>query len=502
MTMDYMSKAFGTPGASCQRDGIMEPEWRRGLLLTEKGAPRKDLANVLHVLGKHPDWDGVLAYNEFSERIVTLRTPPTREQDAPAAPTAGEWTDADAVRTSAWFASAAGFAPSVQSVASAVIAAAERHLVHPVRDWLDGLAWDRVPRLDRFLSVYLGAEATPYTAAVGSRWMISGVARVYKPGCKADHVLVLEGPQGIGKSSALRTLAGDGWFCDTGIEIGHKDSYQVLHGVWIYELSELASLRGREAERIKAFLSSTSDRYRPSYARLARDFPRQTIFAGSTNEATYLADPTGARRFWPARCGRINLHALRRDRPQLWAEAVVRYRAGESWHLDAPSLVSMAVSVQDERTEHDDWIEIVEAWLQRLPEHAEAGVTTADVLTHALGFSADKIQMRDTQRAGRVLRALKYAPRQVRRSGARDRRYYPTQSRPDPAAPATQPVPEHPHESPSGHKSQVSQAAGRNGGAEGEGSAWSTEAEQPALPVTCDAYERAERLAIEEESTS
>jgi virulence-associated protein E len=408
-------------------------EWAKGLIPTEGGGVRKCLANVLHVLSKHPKWEGVIAYDAFGECVVKLIPPPVREQDGPSLP--GEWTEADSTRTAAWFMVTVGFEPATMHVDQAVVAIAERTVFHPVRDYLSDLKWDGSGRLDTMLVDYFGAADSPYTRAVGAKWMVSAVARVMRPGCKADHMLVLESPlQGIGKSTALRILASDPWFSDTGIIIGDKDSYQALRRKWIFEFAELSSIKGRDVERVKTFLSSCADTYRPSYGRRTRDFPRQTVFAGSTNETHYLTDPTGARRFWPVRCKSIDLEGLRRDRDQLWAEARVRYDAGAPWHLETADLCVEAAAMQEERAERDDWIDIVADWLKaptmpagersREPLDSTLGFTTADVLIGALKFTPDKISMQATKRAGHVLRVLGYEPRRPRGSGNRARRYF------------------------------------------------------------------------------
>ncbi len=409
-------------------------EWTKGLLVTEEGYPRKCLANVLHTLSLHPKWQGVVAYDAFGECVVKLIPPPVREQDGPSLP--GEWTDADSTRTAAWFASTVGFEPPTTHVDQAVAAVAERNVFHPVRDYLQELAWDDVPRLDGMLVGYFGAEDSPYTRAIGAKWMIAAVARVMRPGCKADHMLVLESPmQGIGKSTALRILASDPWFSDTGIVIGDKDSYQALRRKWLYEFAELSSIKGRDVERVKTFLSSSSDNYRPSYGRRNKDVPRQVVFAGSTNEDHYLTDPTGGRRFWPVRCRTIDVDGLRRDRDQLWAEAKRRYDDGATWHLETADLCASAAAVQEDRSERDDWIDIVERWLKapsvpsgekaREPLDPSDGYTTAEVLLGALDFAPDRISMQATKRVGHVLRDLGYEPRRPR-GESRARRYFPS----------------------------------------------------------------------------
>jgi putative DNA primase/helicase len=420
-------------------DNVVDGEfWRLGLLCSKEGMPKRCLANVMHVLSLHPQWAEVVAWDAFGLSVVTRARPPMRHQDRPKNYELGDWTDEDSARTVAWFASEVGFEPAVVHVDQAVGAIAHRTIVHPVRDWLASLEWDGTQRIGGFASRYLGATESLYSAAVGRRWLISAVARVFEPGCKVDSLLGLEGEQGIGKSSALRILASQEWFADTGITLGDKDSYQALRRKWIYEFAELASIRGREIERVKSFLSSPVDTFRASYGRRTQDHPRQVVFAGSTNEDTWLSDPTGARRFWPIRCGAagpVDLEALKRDREQLWAEARVAYEAGEPWYLETAELRADATEEQAARAERDDWIDIVARWLTR-PTRPDGhggrevvdmtqGITTSDALLGALSFAPERVNAAATKRVGHVLRALTLEPRRPRGvGGTRERRYF------------------------------------------------------------------------------
>ncbi|MCC6897594.1 MAG: hypothetical protein IT377_01400 [Polyangiaceae bacterium] len=410
-----------------------------GLITTDEGTPKRILANVLHVMAEHAEWQDVLAYDEFAECVVKVQPPPARDQDvASAGERTGDWTDEDSVRTAAWFASEIGFEPTTRQVDDAVATIARKHLVHPVRDYLSTLEWDGVPRLDQLLPLYFGTDDNEYTRAVGSRWAISAVARVFEPGCQVDCMLVLESErQGVRKSTGLEALAGKEWFADTGILVGDKDSYQVLRRKWIYELGELDAIKGREATRVKNFISARSDTYRPSYARRACDFPRQNVFAGTTNEERYLVDRTGNRRFWPARCVRpVDVEAILADRDQLWAEARTRYQAGEAYHVDTPELRALCEAEQRDREVADDWIPVVRTWLQKPTvrsanffaerEYVDlaAGVTTLTVLTGALDVPVDRITSAQTTRVGHVLRELGYRPKLVRVPGGHERRYF------------------------------------------------------------------------------
>jgi predicted P-loop ATPase len=257
-----------------------------------------------------------------------------------------------------------------------------------------------VERVDRWLSTYLSAEDSEYSRAVGSRWLISAVARIFRPGAKADCCLILEGPQGIRKSTALRTLAGE-YFTDELADLGSKDAAMQTRGVWIIELSELDSLSHSEVARIKAFMSRTTDRFRPPYGMRLVESPRQCVFAGTVNHSTYLRDETGGRRFWPVTCGRIDVTALARDRDQLWAEANERFDGGAVWWLETAELVRMAADQQVDRYEGDPWEEVIAPWLENRPS-----VSIREVLEKCLQKAQALWTQTDKNRAARCLRAL------------------------------------------------------------------------------------------------
>ncbi|MFA5706674.1 MAG: virulence-associated E family protein, partial [Candidatus Neomarinimicrobiota bacterium] len=352
-------------------------DWADRLHRTPKGGVRKSLANVLLILRHHPQWQGVIARDVFGGEITTRRLPPTRSTDAPEQRDCQLWTDGDTIRTAAWIADRYSIDVAPQMVEQAVLSVADSQSYHPVREYLQALQWDGQRRLHRWLPDYCGADpASRFVAAVGVAWVASACARVLIPGCQADSMLILEGDQGTRKSSMLRSLVPvREWCSETEITIGDKDSFQALRGRWIQILGELASLRGaRDLQRVKSFLSATTDTYRPSYGRRTIAFPRQCVFAGDTNESHYLTDPTGHRRFWPVRCGVINLDALIRDRDQLWAEAHELVRGGGQWWLDSDDEeIARGETADRDEVSVDPWLEMIAEWLDD-PIEIEDGI--------------------------------------------------------------------------------------------------------------------------------
>jgi predicted P-loop ATPase len=367
------------------------------------------IKNVANILAGDKYWRGVLAYNEFACRVLARKEPPVRDGDKPNGSCIGAWTDAHTARSRAWISEVYDFEPGKEAADSAVEMVARTNTFHPVREFLQPLVWDCKPRLDAMLASYFGVMSTPYASLVGSKFMISAVARVMAPGCKVDTMLILEGPQGTGKSTAVRVLAGDEWFADTALDFDNKDAAQCLQGKWIYEFGELHSFNRSEVTRIKAFVSSTSDNLRPSYGKRNEDFPRQCVFIGTTNDESYLTDTTGNRRYWPVRCGAIDVAALRRDREQLWAEARTRYESGERWWLDGHE-EKLAAAEQSARESEDPWEAPIAAWAAKRKE----AFTMTDVLKGPCALKADAQTQGHATRAGRLLSKLGYKTKRVR----------------------------------------------------------------------------------------
>jgi putative DNA primase/helicase len=410
---------------------IANAGWRSRLLLDEEGRPARNEANVLIALENEEAFAGALVFDEFRQEILVNRTLPWDEASATIP---RPWADADDVRLAEWL-QRRNINVSPIVVSRSVGAAAHRVRIHPVRHYLQGLVWDGTPRIETWALSYLGAEDIKLHRAFGALWMISAVARIMRPGAKVDHMLILEGPQGAKKSTALKVLAGEEWFTDELAEIGSKDATQQMRGVWVIEIAELDAISRAEVSRIKAFLTRTVDRYRPPYGRYVIDVPRQCVFAGSVNPDTYLRDETGNRRFWPVRCGRIDLDALRRDRDQLWGEAMARFQAGAVWWLEDPELIALASAEQDARYLSDAWDEVIDRWLTHERRTVNQGngyddvreefvprsehlvdVSVGEILQWAIGIEPGRWTKGDQMRVGAYLKSRKWQ-RYLRRNG-------------------------------------------------------------------------------------
>jgi len=383
-----------------------------GLLRNPKsGNVLKTIANIEKIFSFHDAWRGMLVKDEFAERILSVQD----EADGRVTPDIelGLWTDVSTTRARIWLSKYFGLEVDVGTIDTVIDSIAYRNRRHPVRDYLNGLRWDATPRLPTMLNRYFGAEESAYHSAIATMWMISGVARVFQPGCQADYMLVLIGKQGIRKSSAIRVLAKQ-WPADTLITIGDKDALQALHGIWIYEIAELSSIKSaRDIERYKAFSTSRVDHYRQPYGRRFLDVPRQCIFAGTTNDDEPLTDAEN-RRAWVVDCGDIDLEGLQADVDQLWAEAYARYESKEPWYPTSAEINDACREAQEQHTRIDAWQPIVEKWLRKSRNSFETspgnwsrfedGVTAADALTGAIGMPKERIDHYAASRMGRVLR--------------------------------------------------------------------------------------------------
>jgi predicted P-loop ATPase len=257
------------------------------------------------------------------------------------------------------------FDPGNEMTRDAIVHLCSLNTFDPVRDYLDCLKWDGIPRIDEFLIKFVSAEDTPYVRAVSSITLIAAVRRVRQPGCKFDTIMVWESDQGAGKSTMLKILASPDFFSDQDIlALDPKAQMEVMEGVWIFEICELAGMKHTDVNKIKAFASRAVDKARPAYGRVTEQRPRRGILVGTTNDDQYLKDETGNRRFWPIVTGEIDLQGVEIVRDQLWAEAAVREAKGESIVLPKELWAAAAVE-QAQRVAPDPWrdtLENVKGW--------------------------------------------------------------------------------------------------------------------------------------------
>ena len=250
------------------------------------------------------------------------------------------------------------------TIEDAMMADASIRCFHPVCDWLGALVQDGKPRLDNWLVNAFDCENTELHQAIGAKFLIAAVRRVKRPGVKFDHMMVLEGAQGIGKSTALRVLFGDPWFSDhVPSDLASKDAAQALLGIWCLEFAEIEHLIRAEVETIKAFLSRSVDRYRAPYDRGFLEHPRQCVMVGTTNSDDYLRDTSGNRRVWPVACKSADPGWVEVNREQLWAEAVAREAAGEAIWFNDETLEGEATKAQATRLADDVASEATVDWL-------------------------------------------------------------------------------------------------------------------------------------------
>ena len=369
--VEEQSEMLGDLGAEDNRAG----EWTKELDLNHKtGAVELSLKNLLLIMQNDPELEGVAALNLLKGGPVMLKRAPWDERKG-TIPEGGEpWRDSDNAGLR-WYMETKWGLVGKDKIQDALDLTREKNAFDPVRDYLLGLVWDGVERLDTMLVRWMGAPDNPYVRAVTRKWMCGAVKRGLVPGCKFDNMLVLVGEQGTGKSN-FGTIISKGWFTNSlGRMDNNKDSYERLFGVWIVEVAELASTKKAEIEDVKNFVTKQEDSFRKAYGRENGVYKRRCVFYGNTNDYEFLRDRTGNRRFWPVEVQNVDrgqLIGLAENVDQIWAEAVVRLKQGESLWLDDEKLYDMAKEVQAEHTVVDDWQDEIEGYLDTLlPEDWE-----------------------------------------------------------------------------------------------------------------------------------
>jgi putative DNA primase/helicase len=353
-------------------------DWVAAGLLLKQSAPVNNLSNIALALDViMPDQ---LWFDEFLGKAMTWTSDRKGYR---------EWTDEDDTMLTVELQRRCGIAgANGHDVRRAAQAHARKHIHNEVIEYLEGLRWDNIGRLDHWLEDICHTGRGPYFSAAGRNFFISLVARAFKPGCKVDNMLVLQGKQGAGKSTVLEIIGGR-WYAIMRDAPESKDFAITLQGKWLIEIAEMDAFGRSDVRAVKRTLSTAEDRYRSPFGIHAKDHPRRSVFAGTTNRDDWLTDETGARRFWPAEVLSVDLGKLREDRDQLFAEAVAMFRAGDTW-WGMPE--DEAKQQTDARFDEDPWTDFV---VQQLTNKAQTSTTW---LLESLGierqFHDRKAQMR------------------------------------------------------------------------------------------------------------
>lgn len=386
--------------AEKQRAEVLDVDWylrieRAG----EDQHPKTSLKNINLILENAL---GVLPFrkNLFSNNIEYAVAPPWNKAKVGSAV-----SDVDVIDVMHWLALRHRLESNDKKILQAITHVAEKNSYHPVRDYLRGLEWDGRPRLDSWLETYLGATGPKeYVEAIGRKTLCAMIARVMVPGIKFDQVLILEGVQGVGKSTTARILASP-WFSDAHIDIGNKDAVLAMQSVWILELGELSSVKRADLETVKSFVTRQTDRIRLPYGRIAVDLPRQCVFLGTTNKQNYFTDATGNRRFWPVNIGKCEFKKLERDRDQLLAEALFCWELQEPLYLENREVEKLAEGEQADRTFTDLWAEKLQTWLEKPPANFDPKrFLLSELFSEGAPFQFSKESLADQHRVGEALR--------------------------------------------------------------------------------------------------
>lgn len=393
-----------------------EPPRNKSVLFIELGLtpiseknpmPIPNMANVIKLLSFAPIYKGKIWFDEFHQSIMT-----NYNCEKPR-----RWTEADDLSMLYDFQSNWNMPKlTAQSCEQAIRSIAFSNIKNEVKDWLTSLKWDGVSRILDFMTIALGVSPSVYSMAVSRNWFIGLVARAIRPGCKFDEMLILEGPQGIYKSTAISTLGGK-YFAESNASLDSKDFMIELAGAWIIEFDELDQFRKSDATLIKKKLSQKTDRYRPVHAKQVIDVPRSCVFVGTTNQSEYLKDETGGRRFWPVLCSKIDIEYIKENREQLFAEAVHELNNGATWH-EVPDETK---AEQEIRREVDPWEEIIASSLNQ-ENFIQVGqsqklITTNNIAMYVLNIPIERYDKRVANRIGKCLRVVGYTAKPIRIDG-------------------------------------------------------------------------------------
>lgn len=401
-------------------------DWMRGAHLEydqNTGRPKKTMDNIIRILNYDPELAGKVAIDDFSTRGLVLGALPWNGCNDRRL-----WQDTDDAGI-AWYLENRYGITGRDKMIGALMLVSEQHRFNEVKDYLKNLSWDNTHRLENVLHDYLGAVDNTYVRAVARKAFAAGVARVMTPGCKYDYVPVFTGPQGIGKTTFLKTI-GMHWHSDSLQSFRGKEAAEMIQGIWIVEIGEMTGYSKSDDNEIKQFLSRCDDVYRQPYGRHTGRFPRKCIFFGTCNDHDFLKDPTGSRRFWPVEVGICKpikniWNELPGEVDQLWAEAVYYWKKGEPLYMDTPELDAMAKSEQEQHREDNVKEGMIRDFLEKpVPDNYDSLSLAARRMYWAGTAQCEKTMQRQKVCALEIwCECFGGDPRNMKRSDARDINY-------------------------------------------------------------------------------
>ncbi len=371
--IDHPNNDFGV--VTYDSDILEKIEWKQ----TADGKTVKNVSNCYSHIQSDAAISNLIGYNEFSHDIEYRRIPPWSNASKK------KWEDIDDDMMRLYLSKKRGFDVNPKDLQAIVNIIANKNSFHPVKQFLNSLRWDGEKRVNSWLEVYAGVKSNDYTISAGRKFLLAAISRIFIPGIKFDYLLILEGRQSIGKSFLIDIIS-HSWGSNVALDPHSKDSVDAMRGKWIIEMAEMVKYKKSDVDALKDFITTTHDRARLAYAKRVKDFPRQCVFIGTINPSNigYLKDDTGNRRFWPVKCNFVDIHKLRRDYEQLWAEAMHIFKtAPEPLYLEDTSIERYALQEAEKRRQKDSWSDVISEYLDmnRVEE-----ITLADLWTNC--FSA------------------------------------------------------------------------------------------------------------------
>lgn len=376
----------------------------------DTGKIRNDMHNTVVFFTPSFEFDGLLKYDQFADRIVFSRPAPWHKPGDKHK----TWTDNDTRDCRFYLSHFYKYEPCEKDMLDAALVAAGHHRFHPVKEYLDGLKWDGHKRINTWLHTVMGAEDNDYTRNVSLKFLVAAVSRIYEPGCQWDYALVFEGLQGTRKSTAFRYLASDDWFTDAYIDISKNDSVMQMHGKWFVEFPEMETFFKADTNAMKGFITRRIDRIRKPYGRIVEDIERSSVIVGTINpeedpDLGWLKDTTGNRRYWPIATGVTHMPEIDKIpllRDQLWAEAVVMYRNNTPIYFEDAKIEVLAKEEQQKREYRDPWAQPIYDYLHHGGGRSLPHVTNHEIFTLILNGSTVMCTRRDQMRIAQVMRTI------------------------------------------------------------------------------------------------